>query len=83
MLCAGTSVGTDKIKMDMLGGSETDSVDPEDQRDSTSVMDSSRASSVEPGIIVRSQVVEHEIERELIRNVEYISFILLSLLLSE
>lgn len=51
MLCAGTSAGTDRIKMDMLGGSETDSVDPEDQRDSTSVMDSSRASSVEPGIV--------------------------------
>ncbi|KAK4294871.1 hypothetical protein Pmani_032537 [Petrolisthes manimaculis] len=51
----GVSVGVERIKMELLGGSETDSVDPEDQRDSTSLVDSSRASSIEPGGVSSSQ----------------------------
>ncbi|KAK3884805.1 hypothetical protein Pcinc_010943 [Petrolisthes cinctipes] len=51
----GASVGVERIKMELLGGSETDSVDPEDQRDSTSLVDSSRASSIEPGGVSSSQ----------------------------
>lgn len=53
----------EKNTSDIVATSETDSVDPEDQRDCVSLPGSSRASSLEPGQTSRDLGVKSEFKK--------------------